>query len=208
MPSRRTRCWTRHSVPPTCAMSCAIANWWSKHSCSSEAAHHAGGVRRIPLVLLAPGEGIPRRDQGGAARMRANPKFIGACGGGERRTRLRRRLPILLCFLVSTPAIPAWSASKKPVRAPLSAASEALEQARQALFIDSELDTAREQARIAIDSSAAVAERVKPRTPARRVELEARFIDMESAALQADYPAALEAALRLCELPGAARYDP
>ncbi len=140
--------------------------------------------------------------------MRANPKFIGACGGGERRTRLRRRLPILLCFLVSTPAIPAWSASKKPVRAPLSAASEALEQARQALFIDSELDTAREQARIVIESSAAVAERVKPRTPARRVELEARFIDMESAALQADYPAALEAALRLCELPGAARYDP
>ena len=65
--------------------------------------------------------------------------------------------------------------------------------ARKALFEDSELDVARAEAQAALRQS--------PKN------VEALFVEMEAAALEADTGAEIEAALRLCELRGARQRD-
>jgi len=66
--------------------------------------------------------------------------------------------------------------------------------ARQALFEDSQLEAARAEAQAALRQNAN--------------NVEALFVEMEAAALEADSGAELGAALRLCELRGAKQRDP
>ncbi len=100
-----------------------------------------------------------------------------------------RRLLFVLVTLIGS----AVAANISAHRATARTAAAAAVAARQALFERSQLAAAREQARAAL--------RVNRR------DVEALFIEMEAASLEADAPAAIDAALRLCELPGAAQFD-
>jgi tetratricopeptide (TPR) repeat protein len=107
---------------------------------------------------------------------------------------MRRRFATIILLIGLAASLPA---TDMPTRRPRShqgnqVTSEVM-QARKALFEDSQLDRARQ-----------LAQDVLRQNPA---DIEALFIEMEAAALQADTSAVLHAALNLAELRGAAQRD-
>ncbi|MGI9103618.1 MAG: DUF3857 domain-containing protein [Terriglobales bacterium] len=104
-----------------------------------------------------------------------------------------RLLVTVLLFVTASVGgdVPAHRGPAKPEPA---VATTPREQARRALFEASQLDRARQLAAQALNES--------PADP------EALFVEMEASALEADTPAELSAALRLCELRGPIERDP
>ncbi len=113
---------------------------------------------------------------------------------------MRRRITLAIVLAAALPALAlaagagTGSGRTRAVHKPRTAVSPLTAQARQALFEDSQLGRARELAR-----------QLLARNPA---DVEALFIQMEAAALEADTSAELQSALSLCELRGAAQRDP
>jgi hypothetical protein len=107
---------------------------------------------------------------------------------------MRRRIAFAIIVTVAL----SLSASDVPARHPRARHENLVPplvlQARKALFEDSQLERARQLAQEELRQNPS--------------DIEALFVEMEAAALQADTTSVLHAALDLCELRGAARRDP